>query len=87
MAFYLCLADDGFSKPVELDRSDCSGKANIGSDTCWMKLNLFLFSFLKNRSYVDVSQMDPHMSHQMSPRLEPDDRIYWHEDSKPGTIV
>ncbi|XP_070758129.1 FERM domain-containing protein 4B isoform X4 [Enoplosus armatus] len=40
-----------------------------------------------SRSYIDVSQMDPHISNQMHTDLEPEDQIYWHEDSKPGTIV
>nr|XP_046240698.1 FERM domain-containing protein 4B-like isoform X2 [Scatophagus argus] len=40
-----------------------------------------------NRSYVDVSQLDHHISNQMNSNLETEDRIYWHEDSKPGTIV
>lgn len=40
-----------------------------------------------SRSYVDISQMEPHVGHQMSARLEPDDSIYWHEGAKPGTIV
>nr|CBN80978.1 FERM domain-containing protein 4B [Dicentrarchus labrax] len=40
-----------------------------------------------NRSFIDVSQMDPHISNQMNTNLEPEDQIYWHEDSKPGTIV
>lgn len=31
--------------------------------------------------------MDPHINHQMTTNLEPEDQIYWHEDSKPGTIV
>uniref|UniRef100_A0A8C9YBH8 FERM domain containing 4B n=1 Tax=Sander lucioperca TaxID=283035 RepID=A0A8C9YBH8_SANLU len=40
-----------------------------------------------NRSYIDVSQMDSHISNQMHTNLEPEEQIYWHEDSKPGTIV
>ncbi|CAJ1051279.1 LOW QUALITY PROTEIN: FERM domain-containing protein 4B [Xyrichtys novacula] len=32
-----------------------------------------------NRSYIDVSQTEGD--------LQPEDQIYWHEDSKPGTIV
>ncbi|XP_029287249.1 FERM domain-containing protein 4B isoform X4 [Cottoperca gobio] len=40
-----------------------------------------------NRSYIDVSQMDSHISNQMPSNLQPDDQIQWHEDSKPGTIV
>ncbi|XP_036955765.1 FERM domain-containing protein 4B isoform X6 [Acanthopagrus latus] len=39
-----------------------------------------------NRSYVDISQMDPHIGNQMNTNREPDDEIYW-QDSKPGTIV
>lgn len=31
--------------------------------------------------------MDPHINNQMHTNLEPEDKIYWHEDSKPGTIV
>ncbi|XP_029947358.1 FERM domain-containing protein 4B isoform X2 [Salarias fasciatus] len=40
-----------------------------------------------NRSYVDVGQMDSHVGHQMHANMEPEEQIYWHEDSKPGTIV
>uniref|UniRef100_A0A3B5BCZ2 FERM domain-containing protein 4B-like n=1 Tax=Stegastes partitus TaxID=144197 RepID=A0A3B5BCZ2_9TELE len=40
-----------------------------------------------NRSYLDVSQMDSHISSQMHTNMDPEDQIYWHEDSKPGTIV
>ncbi|KAJ4926703.1 hypothetical protein JOQ06_014451 [Pogonophryne albipinna] len=40
-----------------------------------------------SRSYIDVNQMDPHVSDQMHTNPEPDDKIHWHEDSKPGTIV
>uniref|UniRef100_A0A667XSB0 FERM domain containing 4B n=1 Tax=Myripristis murdjan TaxID=586833 RepID=A0A667XSB0_9TELE len=40
-----------------------------------------------NRSYVDVNQMDSHISSQMNSNMDPDEQIYWHEDSKPGTIV
>ncbi|XP_033938358.1 FERM domain-containing protein 4B isoform X3 [Pseudochaenichthys georgianus] len=40
-----------------------------------------------SRSYIDVTQMDPHVSDQMHTNPEPDDKIHWHEDSKPGTIV
>lgn len=36
------------------------------------------------RSYIDVSQMDPHVSHPVHTDM---DQIHWHEDSKPGTIV
>uniref|UniRef100_A0A8C9YCP3 FERM domain containing 4B n=1 Tax=Sander lucioperca TaxID=283035 RepID=A0A8C9YCP3_SANLU len=35
----------------------------------------------------NVSQMDSHISNQMHTNLEPEEQIYWHEDSKPGTIV
>ncbi|XP_061639483.1 FERM domain-containing protein 4B-like isoform X1 [Phyllopteryx taeniolatus] len=38
-----------------------------------------------SRSYVDVNQMD--ISNQMQTSMDPQDRIHWHEDSKPGTIV
>lgn len=48
---------------------------------------VFFVFFPFTRSYVDISQMEPHVGHQMSGRLEPDDSIYWHEGSKPGTIV
>uniref|UniRef100_A0A672ID09 FERM domain containing 4Ba n=1 Tax=Salarias fasciatus TaxID=181472 RepID=A0A672ID09_SALFA len=40
-----------------------------------------------SRSYVDVGQMDSHVGHQMHANMEPEEQIYWHEDSKPGTIV
>ncbi|XP_041835567.1 FERM domain-containing protein 4B isoform X2 [Melanotaenia boesemani] len=40
-----------------------------------------------NRSFIDVNQMDPHTANQTHANMDPDDRIYWHEDSKPGTIV
>lgn len=41
-----------------------------------------------SRSYVDVSHLETHMSHhQMHPGMDTPEEIYWHEDSKPGTIV
>ncbi|KAM9410759.1 FERM domain-containing protein 4B isoform 1-T1 [Pholidichthys leucotaenia] len=40
-----------------------------------------------SRSCVDVRQMDSHISTQTHTSLDPGDQIYWHEDSKPGTIV
>uniref|UniRef100_A0A7N6APL7 FERM domain-containing protein n=1 Tax=Anabas testudineus TaxID=64144 RepID=A0A7N6APL7_ANATE len=40
-----------------------------------------------NRSYIDVSQVDSHISNHMHTNMDPEDQIYWHEDSKPGTIV
>ncbi|XP_075997044.1 FERM domain-containing protein 4B isoform X2 [Genypterus blacodes] len=43
-----------------------------------------------SRSYIDVSQMEPsHISSQINtnPDAEEEERIYWHETSKPGTIV
>lgn len=41
-----------------------------------------------SRSYIDVSHLEPHaISHQMQPSVDPAEKIYWHEDSKPGTIV
>uniref|UniRef100_A0A3P8U3A2 FERM domain containing 4B n=1 Tax=Amphiprion percula TaxID=161767 RepID=A0A3P8U3A2_AMPPE len=45
-----------------------------------------LFS-LSNKSYLDVSQTDSNISNQMHTNMDPEDQIYWHEDSKPGTIV
>ncbi|KAM9859685.1 FERM domain-containing protein 4B [Aulostomus maculatus] len=41
----------------------------------------------QNRSYVDISQMDSHVSNQLHADVDPEDQIHWHEDSKPGTIV
>lgn len=41
----------------------------------------------KKGSYIDVSEMDPNINNQMHTNPEPEDQIYWHEDSKPGTIV
>ncbi|KAM4588171.1 FERM domain-containing protein 4B isoform 5-T5 [Odontesthes bonariensis] len=40
-----------------------------------------------SRSYIDVNQMDSHITDQMPTNKDPDDRIHWHENSKPGTIV
>ncbi|XP_069570510.1 FERM domain-containing protein 4B isoform X2 [Brachyistius frenatus] len=40
-----------------------------------------------NRSFIDVSQMDSQVSNQIHTNMDPEDKIYWHEDSKPGTIV
>lgn len=39
------------------------------------------------RSHIDVNQVDSQISHQMQTHLDLEDQIYWHEDSKPGTIV
>uniref|UniRef100_A0A8B9H2E3 FERM domain containing 4Ba n=1 Tax=Astyanax mexicanus TaxID=7994 RepID=A0A8B9H2E3_ASTMX len=38
-------------------------------------------------SYVDVSQADTHMSSPVDSFDSEDQTLYWHEDSKPGTIV
>uniref|UniRef100_A0A3B4DJ18 FERM domain-containing protein n=1 Tax=Pygocentrus nattereri TaxID=42514 RepID=A0A3B4DJ18_PYGNA len=40
-----------------------------------------------SRSYVDVSQSDAHMSSPVDSFDSEDQTLYWHEDSKPGTIV
>ncbi|XP_017291326.1 FERM domain-containing protein 4B isoform X3 [Kryptolebias marmoratus] len=41
-----------------------------------------------SRSYVDVNHIDSHISNQMhNSSVDPDEHIYWHEGSKPGTIV
>uniref|UniRef100_A0A3Q3JEF9 FERM domain-containing protein n=1 Tax=Monopterus albus TaxID=43700 RepID=A0A3Q3JEF9_MONAL len=40
-----------------------------------------------SRSYIDVSQMDSNINNQMHNNMDQEDQIYWHEDSKPGTIV
>uniref|UniRef100_UPI003AAF322E FERM domain-containing protein 4B isoform X2 n=1 Tax=Centroberyx gerrardi TaxID=166262 RepID=UPI003AAF322E len=40
-----------------------------------------------NRSYIDVNQMDSHISSPIDSNLDPEEQIYWHENSKPGTIV
>ncbi|XP_057701338.1 FERM domain-containing protein 4B-like isoform X2 [Corythoichthys intestinalis] len=38
-----------------------------------------------SRSYIEVNQMD--ISNRTQTSMDPHDRIHWHEDSKPGTIV
>ncbi|KAL7891794.1 hypothetical protein AOLI_G00012700 [Acnodon oligacanthus] len=40
-----------------------------------------------SRSYIDVSQADAHMSSPVDSFDSEDQTLYWHEDSKPGTIV
>ncbi|RXM91087.1 FERM domain-containing protein 4B [Acipenser ruthenus] len=41
-----------------------------------------------SRSYIDVNQMENPESNPLENSLDPDDQLlYWHEDSKPGTIV
>ncbi|MFT7801448.1 FERM domain-containing protein 4B isoform X1 [Arapaima gigas] len=40
-----------------------------------------------NKSYVDVNQLETPVSNQTNSSLDPEDQIYWHENSKPGTIV
>ncbi|KAM4613665.1 FERM domain-containing protein 4B [Polymixia lowei] len=40
-----------------------------------------------NRSYIDVNQTDSHINSQTNSHFEPEEQIYWHENSKPGTIV
>ncbi|KAI1890962.1 hypothetical protein AGOR_G00158980 [Albula goreensis] len=41
-----------------------------------------------SRSYVDVNQMEAPTCSQINSSLDPEDQmLYWHEDSKPGTIV
>lgn len=90
----LCWLRRAFGEPVELDVCDGSS----GPEPCQpaercprftaSEIHFFFFSFIDStRSYVDVSRMDAHAGQQMSARLEPDDSIYWHEGSKPGTIV
>lgn len=31
--------------------------------------------------------MDSHINSQMHTNMDPEEQLYWHEDSKPGTIV
>uniref|UniRef100_A0A674MK49 FERM domain containing 4B n=1 Tax=Takifugu rubripes TaxID=31033 RepID=A0A674MK49_TAKRU len=40
-----------------------------------------------SHSTHNVSQMDPVSNHQLGSNPDPQDQIYWHENSKPGTIV
>ncbi|MBN3284898.1 FRM4B protein, partial [Polyodon spathula] len=41
-----------------------------------------------SRSYIDVNQMENPESNPLENSLDPDDQLlFWHEDSKPGTIV
>ncbi|XP_055016836.1 FERM domain-containing protein 4B [Boleophthalmus pectinirostris] len=42
-----------------------------------------------SRSYIDVSHLERHTtpSHQMHPSMDHAEQIFWHEESKPGTIV
>ncbi|XP_062853610.1 FERM domain-containing protein 4B isoform X2 [Trichomycterus rosablanca] len=40
-----------------------------------------------SRSYIDVNQMDSHLSSPVDSFDSEDQTLYWHEDSKPGTIV
>ncbi|XP_066520815.1 FERM domain-containing protein 4B [Hoplias malabaricus] len=40
-----------------------------------------------SRSYIDVSQADAHVSSPVDSFDSEDQTLYWHEDSKPGTIV
>ncbi|XP_051562284.1 FERM domain-containing protein 4B-like isoform X2 [Myxocyprinus asiaticus] len=44
---------------------------------------------LHSRSYMDVNQRDSHLSSPMDSSFDSEDQrtLYWHEDSKPGTIV
>ncbi|XP_067316287.1 FERM domain-containing protein 4B isoform X4 [Pseudorasbora parva] len=43
---------------------------------------------LHSRSYIDVNHHDSHMSSPMDSSFDSEDQqLYWHEDSKPGTIV
>ncbi|XP_053083064.1 FERM domain-containing protein 4B isoform X3 [Pangasianodon hypophthalmus] len=41
----------------------------------------------QSRSYIDVNQMDSHLSSPVDSFDSEDQTLYWHEDSKPGTIV
>ncbi|KAJ8361234.1 hypothetical protein SKAU_G00177590 [Synaphobranchus kaupii] len=44
--------------------------------------------YVRNGSYVDVNQMETPTCSQINSSLDPEDqRLHWHEDSKPGTIV
>ncbi|KAK1796340.1 hypothetical protein P4O66_009408 [Electrophorus voltai] len=40
-----------------------------------------------SRSYIDVNQTDSHTSSPLDSFDSEDQTLYWHEDSKPGTIV
>ncbi|XP_067229587.1 FERM domain-containing protein 4B isoform X2 [Chanodichthys erythropterus] len=44
---------------------------------------------LHSRSYIDVSHHDSHTTSPMDSSFDSEDQqtLYWHEDSKPGTIV
>lgn len=59
-------------------------KAKPVSSSFCHQSNMFCYVYF--RSYIDVSQMDPSIN-QMHTGEDPEDKIYWHEDSKPGTIV
>ncbi|KPP77944.1 hypothetical protein Z043_102593 [Scleropages formosus] len=41
-----------------------------------------------NKSYIDANHLETPISTQMHSSLDPEDQmLYWHENSKPGTIV
>lgn len=48
---------------------------------------LYLCHLLYFRSYIDVNQMDSHLMSPVDSFDSEDQTLYWHEDSKPGTIV
>ncbi|XP_018589653.1 FERM domain-containing protein 4B isoform X4 [Scleropages formosus] len=46
------------------------------------------YSTLHSRSYIDANHLETPISTQMHSSLDPEDQmLYWHENSKPGTIV
>ncbi|TRY82139.1 hypothetical protein DNTS_009454 [Danionella cerebrum] len=53
---------------------------------CWWRDGCV---FATDGSYIDVSHRDSHTSSPLDSSFESEDpqALYWHEDSKPGTIV
>lgn len=60
--------------------------SNIASELFFL-MHFSHVVFLYFRSYIDVNQTDSHMISPVDSFDSEDQTLYWHEDSKPGTIV
>lgn len=63
----------------------CSSLCAVGTKI-WPQVVTFLVFF--NRQYTEISQLDGTDGNRLEDNLESSEqRLFWHEDSKPGTLV
>ncbi|GAA6104843.1 FERM domain-containing protein 4B isoform X1 [Tachysurus ichikawai] len=83
-----CTSSSSYSLPpppssrYRVERSACDG-----SKTDMVNKASLLNVALDSKSYIDVHQMDSYLSSPVDSFDSEDQTLYWHEDSKPGTIV